>query len=101
MFTLLNRFACLISIMIGLQFSFFIDRDGPFNEEGFITFIIVLLIIKFGIFSGGFIRNRLEFFANSISTNYIKEGISSTNKKEDIEIIDLSEVQKEKDIEET
>ncbi len=100
MFALLNRFAWLIAIMIWLQFSFFIDRDGPFNEEWFITFIIVLLIVKFWIISWWFIKSRLDFFANSISKNYIKEWLSPTNKVEK-EIIDLSEIQKEKDIENT
>lgn len=71
MFKLLNRFAWIISIMIWLQFSFFIDRDWPFGEW-FIPFIIVLLIIKFWFLSWTFIKSRLEFFAKSISENYIK-----------------------------
>jgi len=71
MFALLNRFAWIIAIAISLQFSFFVDRDWPFDDGWFWVFIIVLFLVKFFILSWWFIKDRLEFFANSLSNNYI------------------------------
>ncbi len=108
MFALLNRFAWLIAIVLWLQFSFFIDRNWPFDEEWFFTFILVLLIVKFWLFSWWFIKSRLDFFAKSISKNYINNDLSENlNIKKDLkedneEVINLQELEetnKNKDLE--
>lgn len=83
--------------MIWLQFSFFVDNDGPFDDTGLWTFIIVILIVKFWFFSWWFIKSRLEFFANSLSENYIKQVKSDVLEKNIVnedEIINLSEIEK-------
>ena len=80
MFKLLNRFAWLIAIAIWFQFSLLVDRDGPFDDEGFWMFLIVTLLVKFVILSNKYITSRLDFFAQSLSKNYLWTQ-SSTSKE--------------------
>ncbi len=97
MYKLLNRFAWIIAIMIWLQFSLLVDRDWPFDDEWFITFVITLLIVKFAILSWNFIKTRLEFFAESLYKQYFNKSTNKNNnnnsiKDEQIETYDYIEV---------
>ncbi|MFK7779655.1 MAG: DUF2339 domain-containing protein [Candidatus Gracilibacteria bacterium] len=82
MFALLNRFAWVIAIAISLQFSFFVDRDGPFDEGGFWMFFITLFIIKFLILPGRYIEKRLSFFADALEKRPLSGILSPGQEKE-------------------
>ncbi|PID87336.1 hypothetical protein CSB07_01910 [Candidatus Gracilibacteria bacterium] len=91
MFKLLNRFAWVISLIAAFSFSLFVDRDGPFDDEGFISFIIVLLIFKFIILRKAYIEERVTFFVNAISNNKtIKSSLGTT--RESLNILQKNEV---------
>lgn len=75
MLKLLNRFAWLISITIGIAIF-------AISEELFFPALIVIFIIKFLFLSENFIEERLKFFADSINKNYLN---NSEFKKEETE----------------
>ena len=82
MFKLLNRFAWLLAIFWWLSSSFIFDRNWPFDEEWFWTFIIITIIIKFFLLSKSFIEDRVTFFANAIKKELPKTNIETWTKKE-------------------
>jgi len=64
---LLNRFAWFISITLWLAIVIYIDNDF------FIAWLILWIVIKRIFLSENFIKDRLEFFAESIKNNYSLE----------------------------
>jgi len=102
MFTLLNRFAWFIAITLWFIISSLFWWILWFY--GILWFVIpFILLVKFLFLSENFIKERLEFFATSISKNYINKSLNwktlnSEKNNIDNEIIDLRE-QELKDIE--
>lgn len=82
MTALLNRFAWGISVSIALFASYFVDRDTLFDDDGLIAFIVVLLLLKFFVFSKQWIQRRLEYFVDTIKEEL--EGQKKQTKKEKI-----------------
>ncbi|USN58389.1 MAG: hypothetical protein H6767_09125 [Candidatus Peribacteria bacterium] len=82
MTALLNRFAWGISVSIALFASYFVDRNALFDDDGLIAFIVVLLLLKFLVFSKKWIHRRLEYFVDTIKEEL--EGQKKQVKKEKI-----------------
>lgn len=90
MFKLLNKFAWVISIILwyAMSLSLFLMMFWKVREEGIVISMIIWLIfwyiIKKIMFSDNYIRERLQFFADQISKNYINTDtwLSVVNKVE-------------------